>query len=118
MAKSGPFILRDAPKKRDYLLCLSLTDPLAPSACGRPKAHFVAFRRCDQCSYGLSLIPVFDQTTEVVESINKACVKSLILLGRRTPQHERIEIKRYILVKEWDSKVEIDLWNVDAVEIS
>jgi len=82
------------------------------------EANLVTLGKRGEDFDGFGVLPLLLQIAEMIEGVDYRGVESVVLLGGRTPEQEGIEIKRDVLVEEWNGEVRLRLREQDAVIVS
>lgn len=82
------------------------------------EADLVTFGESGEDLDGFGVLALLLQIAEMVEGVDYGGVESVVLLGGRAPEQERVEIERYVLVEERNGEIGLGLREQDAVIVS
>src|SRR5271170_1630778 len=115
MHKPAFFIFGNDPEELQNLASCRATDSSALARVGVTKTHLITFAQGGQSFDRLRAVSLPFEVAEMIKGIDKRGVQRIVLLRRRAPEQEGIQIKGDVLVEKRDSEVGFVLGNEDAV---
>ena len=115
MHKPASFIFGNDLEELQNLISCRATDSSALACVGVTKTHLITFAQGGQSFDRLRAVSLPFEVAEMIKGVDKRGVQRIVLLRRRAPEQEGVQIKGDVLVEKRDSKVGFVLGNEDAV---
>src|SRR4029077_13059012 len=82
---------------------------------GVTESDFVTFAESGKGGDGFGVLTPFVQVSEMVEGVDESGVEGVVLLRRRAPEQEGVEVEGDVFVEKWNREIGSCLGDEDAV---